>query len=79
MRMDFKSLQNAAWPSGEESRIAAPPIAQAVRQPQSMTSLVMPEQQSAYQNENRELVRMLVGLLGLVSLVFMALFAMIRL
>jgi hypothetical protein len=76
--MDFKSLRDAAWQISEESRTAEPPFAQTARQPQSMASFVMAEQQSAYQNENRELVRMLAGLLGLASLLFMALFAMIR-
>jgi hypothetical protein len=78
MRMDLKPLRDPAWSISEESRPVASPFAQTVRQSQSMTSLVMADQQSDYQNENRELVRMLAGLLGLVSLVFMALYAMIR-
>jgi hypothetical protein len=78
MRMDLTPLQDAAWSLSEESRPAAPSFAQTGRQPQSMASFVMAAQQSSYQNENREILRMLVGLLGMVSLLFMVLFAMIR-
>lgn len=71
MRMGSTLLRNILRLIGGEGRSAAS-FAQARRQPQHEASLLGSE------DENRELVRMLAGLLGLVSLVFMALFVMIR-
>lgn len=82
MRMDSTLLRETVRPIAEDSPSAASPFAQTGRQPQAGASFLMSDQpvghHDGYRDENRQLVRMLVGLLGIVSLVFMALFALIR-